>query len=258
MAKARSRSGARRGVATAKTAAVTTKTDEGAIPVPQAVKAASQQQRADLLVALPGGAAAITVTGTAAVRESALAWMRLVERLARSAVSPTQLLAGLEAAEDRPSSAGQLTPAELDELKAAGASHATAAEVAEHRADRSTRQIALLADALDVASAAEMLRVDPTRIRQRLRDRTLYGLRADGRTWLLPRFQFNHGQEIPHLGEVLRALPPGLHPRSVEGFLEHPQPELVALDKPTTPREWLRSGGPAAPVVALAEALAAS
>lgn len=210
----------------------------------------------DVLVQLPDGEARITIEAEARVRHAAREWMRLVEQLASAAVSPTDLLAELRG---DPSSARiqQLTPSEHDELAAAGASPAERDRTHRDLGVRSSWHVKTVADALNVGAAADLLGVDATRVRQRLRARTLYGFRANQRTWLLPRFQFDNGAEIPHLGEVLRVLPADLHPRSVEGFLAVPQPELTAPDgEPTSPREWLRSGGPAAPVVALAESLA--
>lgn len=220
---------------------------------------AARQNAVDLLVELPGGAARITIEAEADVRRTARAWLRVIEQLTRtSSLSAEDLRAELDVELVTEAAHVQLVPSEQDELAEAGARavgdrHAEAA-----RRKRVDWQVVTLAGAFDVAEVAQRLGVDPTRIRQRLRGRTLYGLRVQGRSWRLPRFQFDEtGREIPHMGEVLRALPPDLHPRSVEGFLLAPTPELSADGKPTGPRDWLRSGGPADPVVALATALAA-
>lgn len=224
-------------------------------------RAANPQPRSDrsvdFVIDLPGGQAKVTIEAKRGVRRTAERWMRTIERLARTSLTPDALLVSIETTQGQPTE--ELTPAELAELEVAGARPASPDAIAAGSGDRAARQVALLADALDVNAAAHLLGVDPTRIRQRLRERSLYGIRRDSRTWLLPRFQFDGEQEIPHLGEVLRALPDDLHPRSVEGFLSVPKPELVDdRDEPTTPREWLRTGGPAGPVVALASALAVS
>ena len=211
----------------------------------------------DVLVQLPGGSARITIEATAGVRRAAGERMRLVEHLAGTAVPPTELLAELRSDSLR-AGTQQLTPGDRDELKAAGASPATSTETDRAERDRATWHTRTMADGLDVAAVAGLLGVDTTRVRQRLRARTLYGVRSGQRMWILPRFQFIDGHEIPHLGEVLRELPADLHPRSVEGFLTAPKPELTTpRSEPTAPREWLASGGPAEPVVALAAALAA-
>ena len=47
----------------------------------------------------------------------------------------------------------------------------------------------LRATSLGVEEAARRLGVNPSRVRQRLAERSLYGLK-DGSTWLLPAFQF--------------------------------------------------------------------
>lgn len=208
----------------------------------------------EMLVQLPGGGARITIEADAGVRRTASNWLRLIEHLAGTSLSPDELRAELGS---DPAS-GELTPTERDELAEAGAHPASNSSLEAARGRRVGWQVVTLAGALDVAETAQRLGVDPTRIRQRLRDRTLYGLRPDGRSWRLPRFQFDEtGGEIPHLGEVLRALPPDLHPRSVQGFLTTPTPELSAGGTATAPRDWLHGGGCVEPVVALAAALAA-
>lgn len=118
--------------------------------------------------------------------------------------------------------------------------------VAAGRRERVFHQLSMLTDALDVSWVARQLGVDPTRVRQRLREGSLYGLRGGSRTWLLPRWQFGaDDQPIPHLREVPADLPVDLHPRSVAGFFDTPQPEPVIDGETCSPRDWLMSGGPA-------------
>lgn len=74
--------------------------------------------------------------------------------------------------------------------------------------------MALLEESLSAAEAAKLLRVDVTRVRQRLRERSLYGLEYEG-AWRLPRFQFERRLIIPGLAQVLKGLPPGLFPLDV-------------------------------------------
>jgi hypothetical protein len=212
------------------------------------------QSDADVLVELPGGTARITIQAKAGVRRTTRDWLRIIEALARASLSPSDLRERLS---EEPVGQ-QLTPAEVSELEEAGARSASTAASTAVRADALAWQVTFAVAAYDVAAVANRLGVDPTRVRQRLRERTLYGLRGESRTWRLPRFQFDDaGHEIPHIGQVLRVLPPGLHPRAVEGFLTSPKPELMSDGEPRTPRDWLLSGGPADPVVALATSLAA-
>jgi len=218
------------------------------------VRRPAVQTTAEVLVQLPGGTARVTIEANAGVRRAARDWLHLVEALARASLTPAELRAQMP---EGPVGQ-QLTPAEVSELAEAGARPASTATSTKVRADALAWQVTAALAVSEVADVAGRLGVDPTRVRQRLRERTLYGLRGEGRTWRLPRFQFDDaGHEVPHLGQVLRALPPDLHPRAVEGFLNSPKPELVDNGEPRSPRAWLLSGGPADPVVALATSLAA-
>jgi len=117
--------------------------------------------------------------------------------------------------------------------------------------------MALLEDSLCVAEAAELLRVGASRVRQRLRGRTLFGIEHE-RSWILPRFQFARRLVIPGLAEILKALPPDLFPLDIVDWFVLPDPDLqvdgdaVAL----SPRQWLLAGRPVEPVVALARHMA--
>ena len=113
--------------------------------------------------------------------------------------------------------------------------------------------MALLEESLSAAEVAKLLRVDVSRVRQRLRERSLYGLEYQG-SWRLPRFQFERRLVIPGLPRVLKALPPDLFPLDVIDWFVLPDPELQ-LDSDVaalSPREWLLGGRPVEPVVTLA------
>jgi hypothetical protein len=118
---------------------------------------------------------------------------------------------------------------------------------------------ALLKSSLSTAEAAKRLRVDPSRIRQRLTSEppTLYGIRVSG-GWVLPTFQFDGNDLVPGIGEVVSRLDPELHPVSVFRWFTHANPDLVAEElagQALSPREWLRLGGPVQAVADLAAAL---
>jgi hypothetical protein len=114
---------------------------------------------------------------------------------------------------------------------------------------------ALLADTLSVDEAAARLGRDPSRIRQRIRDRSLWAIATDGGS-RLPRIQFaDAGAEIPGMGPVLKALPASLHPVSIVGWLTRPKPDLEIGGMAVSPRDWLLAGGGPDEVVALAEDL---
>ena len=116
--------------------------------------------------------------------------------------------------------------------------------------------MALLEESLSAAEAAKLLRVDVTRVRQRLRERSLYGLEYEG-AWRLPRFQFERRLIIPGLAQVLKALPPDLFPLDVLDWFLLPESELQLESDaaPLSPRAWLLSGRPIDAVVKVARDL---
>jgi hypothetical protein len=99
------------------------------------------------------------------------------------------------------------------------------------------------------------LKVDVSRIRQRLRERSLFGIEYDGER-RLPRFQFERKQVLPGLREVIGALPEQLNALDVAEWFLSPNPdlELAEQDSPLSPRDWLLHGEPVTAVVALARA----
>jgi hypothetical protein len=117
--------------------------------------------------------------------------------------------------------------------------------------------MALLEESLSAAEAAKLLRVDVTRVRQRLRERSLYGLEYEG-AWRLPRFQFERRLIIPGLAQVLKNLPQDLFPLDVLDWFLLPEPELkLESDQtPLSPRAWLLSGRPIDAVAKVARDLA--
>ncbi len=116
--------------------------------------------------------------------------------------------------------------------------------------------MALLEESLSAAQAAKLLNVDVSRIRQRLRERSLFGLEHEG-SWRLPRFQFERRRVIPGLAQVLKALPEDLFPLDVVDWFVLPETDLQLENdsKPLSPREWLLSGRPVEPVAAIARDL---
>ena len=118
------------------------------------------------------------------------------------------------------------------------------------------KYVALLASALTTKEAAEVLEVGESRIRQRLGERTLYGVKA-GRENRLPAFQFEGGKEVPGIAQVLKHVDRSLHPVAVLNWFVLPNPDLF-LDEEArgvSPRHWLLSGGDPEVLVRLAEEL---
>jgi hypothetical protein len=119
--------------------------------------------------------------------------------------------------------------------------------------------MALLEESLSATQASKLLNVDVSRIRQRLRERSLFGLEQEG-AWRLPRFQFERRRVIPGLVQVLKALPEDLFPLDVVDWFVLPDSDLQLEGDPAplSPREWLLSGRPVEPVLALARDLTRS
>jgi excisionase family DNA binding protein len=113
------------------------------------------------------------------------------------------------------------------------------------------KYVALLASALTTKEAAEVLEVSESRVRQRLGEGTLYGVKA-GRENRLPAFQFEGGKEVPGIAQVLKRIDRSLHPVAVLNWFMLPNPDLFLDEeeaRPVSPRHWLLSGGdPEVPV----------
>lgn len=104
------------------------------------------------------------------------------------------------------------------------------------------------------AAVSELLGVDRSRISQRVSERSLYAIDT-GSQRHFPRWQFAEHSTVPHLRAVLRALDPGLHPLTVTHWFLTPSMELELEGSAVSPREWLVTGGPVAPVQELASLL---
>lgn len=111
--------------------------------------------------------------------------------------------------------------------------------------------MALLETSYTTSEASKHLKVDVSRIRQRLREGTLFGIEYDGER-RLPRFQFERRQVLPGLREVMAALPAGWNPLDVAQWFLAPNPDLEVGEGSSSPREWLLRGKPVEAVVALA------
>jgi hypothetical protein len=160
-------------------------------------------------------------------------------------------------ADARPgASAAALTVGEVDALESVGLS--TAPWDLQPALDPLMRSIAdymaLLDTSLTTAEAAQYLKVDVSRIRQRLRERSLFGIDYEGER-RLPQFQFERKQVLPGLREVLNALPDALNALDVAEWFLSPNPDLEVSKPaaPLSPREWLLTGQSIDAVVKLAQ-----
>lgn len=112
---------------------------------------------------------------------------------------------------------------------------------------------ALLATALTTEQAADRLGVDPSRIRQRIAERTVWAIK-DGRRWLLPAVQFDGNRMVRGLDTLLPLLLQGEHPLTVQGLLTTSQAVLAVDGEPESILDWLRSGGDIAAAAAVVDA----
>jgi hypothetical protein len=190
---------------------------------------------------------------TAAEKRSLAKWYAA----ARAALAHNRPLTTATSPSDRPR-ASDFTAAEAAALRSVGAfKDETPMQVDNDPLIRSQAQyMALLEESLSAAEAAKLLHVDVSRVRQRLREHSLFGIEHEG-SWRLPRFQFERRLVIPGLAQVLKALPPDLFPLDVVDWFALPDSDLQ-LDgdtAPLSPREWLLSGRPVEAVVTLARDL---
>lgn len=104
---------------------------------------------------------------------------------------------------------------------------------------------AMRATALTTRQGAARLGVNDSRIRQRLLDRELYGLKV-GDEWRLPLFQFEGTVGlVPNIERVIPHLSVDLSPIAVLRWFSTPNPDLASQqtgERPMSPLDWLRSG----------------
>jgi hypothetical protein len=158
----------------------------------------------------------------------------------------------LDASDGAPAAAA-LSSGEVAALESVGLSTAPfKGGAAEDPLQRSIADYMALIDTSHTTSqAAKYLKVDVSRIRQRLREGSLLGIEYDGER-RLPRFQFERRQVVPGLRETLNALPVGLNPLDVAQWFLAPNVDLEAEERTWSPREWLLRGNSVEAVVALA------
>ena len=174
----------------------------------------------------------------------------------------------LRAAPLAPMGAEELPSGEAAVLKEGGFALRMIAEQEDPYLQTVADYAALVATGLTVKEAAARLKIDPSQIRRRLGQRTLYGLKIDD-DWVLPAFQFvgEDGPLVPGLAEVLPHLPATLHPVPVYRWFTRPDPDLRLRvlhapredtwvpDVALSPLDWLRSGGAPATVATLVAGL---
>ena len=115
----------------------------------------------------------------------------------------------------------------------------------------------LRATALTTQEAAKRLGVNASRVRQRLSDRALYGIKAADE-WRLPAFQFARNGLVPGIERIFPRLPKSLNPVAVYCWFHTPNPDLEEREgqgRALTPLQWLQSGNDPDVVAELATGL---
>ena len=117
----------------------------------------------------------------------------------------------------------------------------------------------LLESSFKTAQVSKMLRVNESRVRQRLTSQppSLFGIKHDTE-WLIPSFQFEGKRLVPNLGRVIAKLDGNLHPVSVWRWFTTPDADLTNEQSPPggfSPRDWMLRGFPVEVVERLAEEL---
>lgn len=154
------------------------------------------------------------------------------------------------------SQASTLTAPEQAALAAAGVEATSEEHLRLAEAQSAAAYQQLVAESLMVEQAARRLGVNPSRVRQRLAERSLYGFKQD-QSWRLPAFQFLRNAVVPGFEVVARSLPPEISSLAVARWFATPNADLTAGpdEHAMTPRRWLVEGRPPAAVAELAAAL---
>lgn len=138
-----------------------------------------------------------------------------------------------------------LSRAELEALERVGLSTKpwTGDAAADPLASTIIDYMALVETSLGTAEVAQMLNVDVSRVRQRIRQKSLVAFDYEGQ-WHLPRFQFERGKVVPGLAPVLAVMATGLNPLDVAAWFLDTNLDLQEDDDPMpiSPREWLLRG----------------
>jgi hypothetical protein len=102
------------------------------------------------------------------------------------------------------------------------------------------------------AELAKKLGLDPSRIRQRIRDHSLLAIELNGEK-RVPRFQFEGSVEVPGLSRVLADVDEQVTPLAFAMWFLSPTSDLAVGegDAPISPRDWLLQTGDVEAVLAI-------
>lgn len=131
---------------------------------------------------------------------------------------------------------------------------ASDAEVALELASAAKLRTQIVDSALTVSAAARLLGVNGSRIRQRLADHSIYGVKRD-KKWRIPAWQFDDKGMLSGIDEVNRHIDHDVDVVELHGFLHSPNIDLVVNGERISPLVWLRAGLDAEPVGQIAATL---
>lgn len=158
------------------------------------------------------------------------------------AVAPEQLNAALKTAIDALEvalygpSRTELTDAEIAMLERAGVDIDEQPHDRDPMLDYATEFAAIRATCLTPAALARRLGVTSVRVRQMIREKSLYAIRIDRRLHI-PTFQLADEALVPNISLVNQAIA-DLDPVSVQRWITTADPDLQNM----TPLNWLKSG----------------
>lgn len=101
----------------------------------------------------------------------------------------------------------------------------------------------LLANSISTEQCSEMLSVKPSRVRQKIRDGTIWAIK-DGNGWKIPSIQFYKGRQVVGLDKVFPSLSSD-HPLSVYGLLTTHQLDFDNMNMV----DWLITTGDVGPAL---------
>lgn len=147
-----------------------------------------------------------------------------------------------------------LPVAELEALAAVGlrATPSTRKRAESARARYASTFIDLFNKSDTPTELAAKLGLDPSRIRQRIRDHSLLAVELNGEK-RVPRFQFEDKLEVPGLAKLLAAAGEHVAPLSFAMWFLTPTADLTSGEDeaPNSPRDWLLRTGDVETVLAI-------
>ena len=172
----------------------------------------------------------------------ALADQRYFHLHGLKAVAPERLNSALKTAINELEAAlygpslSELTDAEIAMLGRAGADLDERPDDSDPMLDYATEFAAIRATSVTPAVLARTLGITPVRVRQMIRERSLYAIRIDGR-WYIPVYQLADQRLVPNISRVNQAIA-DLDPVSVQRWITTTDPDLQDM----SPLGWLNAG----------------